>query len=94
MLHCSLLPPRLCYCSVTTTGKGRLGTGGSRGEDPLSGLATARSGAGGASVAPTPVLGGGLTPLAGVRKVEAMLGISKPSGGSGKGSMLPPAPRK
>ncbi|WIA22095.1 hypothetical protein OEZ85_004437 [Tetradesmus obliquus] len=81
---------------IPLTGKGRLGVGGSRGEDPLSGLATARSGAGGASVAPTPVLGGGLTPLSGVRKVEAMLGISKPGGSSssGKGSMLPPAPRK
>eukprot|EP00882_Tetradesmus_deserticola_P006126 GHRQ01006449.1.p1 GENE.GHRQ01006449.1~~GHRQ01006449.1.p1 ORF type:complete len:309 (+),score=160.96 GHRQ01006449.1:38-928(+) len=80
---------------IPLTGKGRLGSGGSRGEDPLSGLATARSGSGGASVAPTPVLGGGLTPLAGSRKVEAMLGISKPgAGSSGKGSMLPPAPRR
>jgi hypothetical protein len=83
----------MCH-ALLSAGKGRLGASSSRGEDPLSGLATARSGAGGASVAPTPVLGGGLTPLAGNRKVEAMLGISKPGGGSGKGSMLPPAPRK
>lgn len=39
----------------------------------------------------TPMLGGGLTPLAGNSKVEAMLGVKKPGGG---GSMLPPAPRQ
>lgn len=63
--------------------------------DPTSGFATAngyethRSGA--ASLAPTPVLGGGKTPLVGDRKVQAMLGMKR-SGGTT--SMAPPPPRK
>jgi hypothetical protein len=56
-------------------------------DDP-SGFASART-----AVAATPVLGGGLTPLSGTKKVEMMLGISK-GGSSGSGSMPPPAPRR
>ncbi|KAI8475940.1 MAG: SART-1 protein [Monoraphidium minutum] len=50
-----------------------------------------------------PQLGGGLTPLVGDRKVEAMLGLSKPpahgggrgggGGGGGRGGMHPPKPK-
>ena len=57
--------------------------------DPASGYATVER----EPVALTPVLGGGQTPLTGVRKVEAMLGVKRPSS-SGTGSMAPPPPRK
>jgi hypothetical protein len=62
--------------------------------DELSGFASARTAAG-----VTPRLGGGLTPLSGNKKVEAMLGISKASsggggGGGGDSSMAPPPPRR
>lgn len=63
--------------------------------DPTSGFATAngyetqRGGA--ASLAPTPLLGGGKTPLVGNRKVQTMLGMKR-SGGDV--SMPPPPPRK
>eukprot|EP00775_Hariotina_reticulata_P014317 gene14317-44_t len=54
--------------------------------DPLADV-----GAGDASKVPaTPLLGGGMTPLSGNKKVEMMLGISK----VGAGSMPPPAPRR
>lgn len=68
---------------IPLTGKLKPGAAAG-GKDPLSGLASARMG-----TAATPVLGGGLTPLAGNKKVEIMLGISK-----GSGSMPPPAPRR
>lgn len=42
------------------------------------------------TVAKTPMLGGGYTPLAGDRKVEKMLGLRK-DGGSGSGDMPPPS---
>ena len=63
--------------------------------DHVPGTASIRK-SGMASIPPTPVLGGGLTPLTGKRKVEMMLGMS--NGGSssvqgGKSSMPPPAPR-
>jgi hypothetical protein len=59
--------------------------------DEPSGLASART-----AMAATPMLGGGLTPLSGNKKVEMMLGISKGSSSSanGTGSMPPPAPRQ
>ena len=63
---------------------GKLKPGAAVGRDAPSGLASARTG-----TAATPVLGGGMTPLAGNKKVEMMLGISK-----GSGSMPPPAPRR
>ncbi len=66
---------------IPLTGRGLLPRGGGSGAvDAPSGLASAR----------TPMLGGGLTPLVGDQKVEAMLGISKP----GKGGMAPPPPRR
>lgn len=43
------------------------------------------------ATAPTPVLGGGDTPLVGDKKVAAMLGLNK---GKGAGSMPPPPSRQ
>lgn len=69
---------------------------------PLSGGGAKRGGGDWEAGGLTPMLGGGLTPLTGNRKVEAMLGISKPGGGGGGrgkagkggGGMPPPAPRR
>jgi U4/U6.U5 tri-snRNP-associated protein 1 len=52
------------------------------GDDDDAPLPVARGGGGGGG---GPRLGGGLTPLTGDRKVEAMLGISKPAPGGGRG---------
>lgn len=57
--------------------------------DEPSGLTSART-----ATAATPMLGGGLTPLSGNKKVEMMLGISKGGSSNGAGSMPPPAPRR
>lgn len=72
--------------------------------DPASGYATvdrAESiGAPTPLLAPTPVLGGRATPLAGAKKVEAMLGLRKgtatpgAAGGGGRGGMGPPPPKR
>lgn len=65
---------------------------GAADDDQPSGFASART-----ATAATPMLGGGLTPLSGNKKVEMMLGISKAGaggGGDGAGSMAPPAPRR
>ncbi len=77
--------------------------GGSRGHGKRKQHGVGKAAAAPAAGGKTPVLGGlggGLTPLTGDRKVEAMLGIRKPPGGdgkggsSGKGSMLPPPPKR
>jgi U4/U6.U5 tri-snRNP-associated protein 1 len=62
-------------------------------DEPGAGLPVARGKGGGRGGKPQ--LGGGLTPLVGDRKVEAMLGIKKPPGGppGGKGGMPPPKPK-
>ena len=58
--------------------------------DPASGYATVER----EPVALTPVLGGGQTPLTGVRKVEAMLGVKRAPPAARSGNMGPPPPRK
>lgn len=75
---------------IPLTGKFKPSSNTAAFTDDPSGLASART-----AMAATPMLGGGLTPLSGNKKVEMMLGISK--GGSstnGTGSMPPPAPRQ
>lgn len=76
---------------IPLTGKLKPSSNAAAFSDEPSGLASART-----ATAATPMLGGGLTPLSGSKKVEMMLGISKAGGGSsnGAGSMPPPAPRR
>jgi U4/U6.U5 tri-snRNP-associated protein 1 len=68
---------------------GKAGLPGRSGDDdePGGALPVAR-GKGGGGKGGRPQLGGGLTPLVGDRKVEAMLGIKRPPGG-----MPPPKPK-
>jgi len=64
-----------------------------RGDDDDAPLPVARKGGAGGKGG-RPQLGGGLTPLLGDKKVEAMLGLKKPPApGGGKGGMPPPKPR-
>lgn len=75
---------------IPLTGKLKPSSNAAAFSDEPSGLASART-----ATAATPMLGGGLTPLSGNKKVELMLGISKAGGSSnGAGSMPPPAPRQ
>ena len=75
---------------IPLTGKFKPSSNTAAFSDEPSGLSSART-----AMAATPMLGGGLTPLSGNKKVEMMLGISKAGGSSnGTGSMPPPPPRQ
>lgn len=75
---------------IPLTGKGAKPAGGNAG----AGAATSGGLRDVSKTSLTPVLGGGVTPLTGNRKVEIMLGIKKPSAGGGFSSMPPPASKK